>query len=261
EGREQDVPRVVAGHREGRAGGVETVEARHPDVHEDDVGVGAADEVDDGRSVLGAADDVHVRLRVEQSPEALPDHGLIIDDGHTDRRRRRWRHPRRGGPVIHVPRFPDSRHGSTLPEGPAQHPGESREYVLRAPRLSGFHPRVGSRTRTKHPFVSCAGTDVLLSVSAMIITAIVLATAAALCLALGTHLQRHAVAALPPGLRRRSTWVAGLGLMGLVTVLNVIALGLGPVSIVQPIGAVSLVFAALISRSFFALRLGAPMLA
>ena len=95
----------------------------------------------------------------------------------------------------------------------------------------------------------------------MIITAIVLATAAALCLALGTHLQRHAVAALPPGLRRRSTWVAGLGLMGLVTVLNVIALGLGPVSIVQPIGAVSLVFAALISRSFFALRLGAPMLA
>ena len=95
----------------------------------------------------------------------------------------------------------------------------------------------------------------------MIITAIVLATAAALALALGTHLQRHAVAALPPGLGRRVTWVTGLGLMGLVTVLNVIALGLGPVSIVQPIGAVSLVFAALISRRFFGLRLGAPMLA
>src|SRR5699024_3286613 len=76
EGREHDDPRVVAGHREDRAGGVEAVEARHPNVHEDDVGGGAADEVDDGRSVLGAADDLHVRLRVEQGPEALPDHGL-----------------------------------------------------------------------------------------------------------------------------------------------------------------------------------------
>lgn len=48
--------------------------------------------------------------------------------------------------------------------------------------------------------------------------------------------------------------------MGLVTVFNVIALGLGPVSIVQPIGAVSLVFAVLIGRRYFGLRLGAPLL-
>lgn len=94
----------------------------------------------------------------------------------------------------------------------------------------------------------------------MIITAIVLATAAAFCLALGTHFQQHAVAAMAPGPRRRATWVTGLGLMGLVTVLNVIALGLGPVAIVQPIGAVSLVAAVLIGRRFFGLRLGAPLL-
>src|SRR5699024_5046965 len=95
----------------------------------------------------------------------------------------------------------------------------------------------------------------------MIITAIVLATAAALCLALGTHLQSHPVAALPPGRRRRSSCVAGLGLMGLVPVPNVTAHGLAPVPLGLPIGAVSLVFAALISRRFFGLRLGAPMLA
>lgn len=94
----------------------------------------------------------------------------------------------------------------------------------------------------------------------MIITAIILAAIAAFCLALGTHFQQYAVATMAPGPKRRATWITGLGLMGLVTVLNVIALGLGPVAIVQPIGAISLVFAALISRRFFGLALGAPLL-
>lgn len=94
----------------------------------------------------------------------------------------------------------------------------------------------------------------------MIITAIVLATAAAFCLALGTHFQQYAVATMTPGPKRRATWITGLGLMGMVTVLNVIALGLGPVAIVQPIGAISLVFAALIGRRHFGLQLGAPLL-
>lgn len=94
----------------------------------------------------------------------------------------------------------------------------------------------------------------------MIITAIVLATLAAFALALGTHFQQYAVATMAPGPKRRATWVTGLGLMGMVTVLNVIALGLGPVAIVQPIGAISLVFAALISRRYFGLQLGAPLL-
>ena len=94
----------------------------------------------------------------------------------------------------------------------------------------------------------------------MIITAIILATVAAFCLALGTHFQQYAVATMTPGPKRRATWITGLGLMGMVTVLNVIALGLGPVAIVQPIGAISLVFAALISRRYFGLQLGAPLL-
>ena len=94
----------------------------------------------------------------------------------------------------------------------------------------------------------------------MIITAIVLATVAAFCLALGTHFQQYAVATMTPGPKRRATWITGLGLMGMVTVLNVIALGLGPVAIVQPIGAISLVFAALIGRRYFGLKVGAPLL-
>lgn len=90
----------------------------------------------------------------------------------------------------------------------------------------------------------------------MITSAIILAVVAAFCLAFGTHFQQHAVSTMPPGRKRSLTWVTGLGLMGMVTILNVIALGLGPVSIVQPIGAISLVVAAFISSRYFGLRLG-----
>lgn len=88
----------------------------------------------------------------------------------------------------------------------------------------------------------------------MIITAVILALIAAICLALATHLQQHAVSAQQPGRARTLTWSTGLVLMGLTTVLNVSALGLGPVTIVQPIGALSLVVAAVISIRCFGLR-------
>ncbi|MGO1397350.1 hypothetical protein BSP109_01955 [Brevibacterium sp. Mu109] len=95
--------------------------------------------------------------------------------------------------------------------------------------------------------------------------AIGIAVIAALCLALGTHLQHRAVSGAadthaavthtptagttppPPrrlvGLLRSPLWLVGLGLLALETGLNMVALGLAPVALVQPIGTLSLVAA------------------
>ena len=95
--------------------------------------------------------------------------------------------------------------------------------------------------------------------------AISIAVVAALCLALGAHLQHRAVAgdaaspsvmtgAGPPSPRRlvrllRSPlWVLGLGLLTLETGLNMVALGLAPVALVQPIGTLSLVAAVILGN-------------
>ncbi len=94
--------------------------------------------------------------------------------------------------------------------------------------------------------------------SLMITVAIGLAAFAALCLALGTHLQHRALSgasvapsapgAPPPprrllGLLRSPPWLLGLSLLTLETVLNIVALGLAPVALIQPIGTLSLVAA------------------
>ena len=74
--------------------------------------------------------------------------------------------------------------------------------------------------------------------------AIVVALAAAGCLALGTHAQHRAVASGATTLRsfsRSPLWLAGMGLLVLETVLNILALGLAPVALIQPLGALSLV--------------------
>lgn len=86
---------------------------------------------------------------------------------------------------------------------------------------------------------------------------IVLAVIAALSLAIGTHLQHRAVATggvtrgrglnWLSGLLCQPLWLVGLGLLATETVLNVLALGLGPVALVQPIGILSLVTAIVIS--------------
>lgn len=95
--------------------------------------------------------------------------------------------------------------------------------------------------------------------------AISIAVVAALCLALGAHLQHRAVAgdtaspsvmtgAGPPSPRRlmrllRSPlWVLGLGLLTLETGLNMVALGMAPVALVQPIGTLSLVAAVILGN-------------
>jgi len=88
--------------------------------------------------------------------------------------------------------------------------------------------------------------------------AIGLAVIAALCLAVGTHLQHRAVAraAAFTGPRRAPrrllwllgspVWLLGLALLALETLLNMVALGLAPVSLVQPIGTLSLVAAVIL---------------
>lgn len=102
--------------------------------------------------------------------------------------------------------------------------------------------------------------------------AISIAVIAALCLALGTHLQHRAVtgaavsptamagAATPPPRRlarllRSPLWLLGLGLLTLETGLNMVALGLAPVALVQPIGTLSLVAAVILgSRAWGSVR-------
>lgn len=74
--------------------------------------------------------------------------------------------------------------------------------------------------------------------------AILVALAAAGCLALGTHAQHRAVASGATTLRSLThspLWLVGLGLIVLETVLNILALGLAPVALIQPLGALSLV--------------------
>lgn len=85
--------------------------------------------------------------------------------------------------------------------------------------------------------------------------AVLLALLSALCLAVGTQQQGSAVAdrssgrlragALPALLRSRR-WLLGLVLLGLGTGLNVAALGLATVTVVQPMGVVALVVTTLL---------------
>lgn len=102
----------------------------------------------------------------------------------------------------------------------------------------------------------------------MVNASIVLALLAAIGLAVGTHLQHYAVrsgdskpSAEPTrALVLRPLWLLGLALLVLETVLNIGALALGPVALVQPIGAVSLVVAAVISAKVLGRRLSLPLL-
>lgn len=109
------------------------------------------------------------------------------------------------------------------------------------------------------------------TVVVMSLTAIAFAAIGALGLAVGTHLQHRAVredpvpADPPAGTRRagalairalaRPVWLLGMGVIVLATALNVVALGLAPIALVQPVGSLALVCAALIS----ALALRVPL--
>ena len=75
--------------------------------------------------------------------------------------------------------------------------------------------------------------------------AIALALVAAVCLAVGTHAQHRAIASTGGSALRQAARsplrLMGLGLLVLETVLNVLALGLAPVALIQPLGTLFLV--------------------
>ncbi|OPF80637.1 hypothetical protein VT50_0211870 [Streptomyces antioxidans] len=89
---------------------------------------------------------------------------------------------------------------------------------------------------------------------------VLLALASAVCYAAGAILQEH-VAATTPRLAsaplRRGTWWTAVTLNGAGAVLHVIALAYGPLSVVQPLGALTIVFALPMAALFVRRRVGA----
>ncbi len=108
----------------------------------------------------------------------------------------------------------------------------------------------------------------------MVLLPVLLAAVGAVGLAAGTHLQHRAVrlgamhrdpaspprpnARIPDGLLqmwRSPLWLLGGAVIVGATALNVVALGLAPISVVQPVGALALVVAAVISAGSSGLRI------
>lgn len=100
----------------------------------------------------------------------------------------------------------------------------------------------------------------------MLILAISLATIGAFGLAVGTHLQHRAIGqgTKAPGQSmnirvvralRNPLWVLGTVIIVVQTVLNVVALGLAPVAVVQPVGSLALVCAVIISARAIGIRM------
>ena len=66
------------------ARGLESVELRHADVHEDHVGSELAGACEGLESVGRLADDLDVLLRFEDQPEAAAHERLVVGDEHPD---------------------------------------------------------------------------------------------------------------------------------------------------------------------------------
>lgn len=100
----------------------------------------------------------------------------------------------------------------------------------------------------------------------MIWCAIGLAVLSAVCLAGGTHVQSLAVLHRTEGtlparvmleLLSSPHWVAGLALLGIATVCNVIALSLAPVSVIQPVGVLALALTTILHCRSVGVRINA----
>ena len=61
-----------------RVGGGDAVQGRHPDIHEDDVGLSGLDHGKNTDTVGGLTDHAHVLLRIEDHAEAGTDQVLIV---------------------------------------------------------------------------------------------------------------------------------------------------------------------------------------
>ncbi|MDX3230506.1 DMT family transporter [Streptomyces sp. ME19-01-6] len=89
---------------------------------------------------------------------------------------------------------------------------------------------------------------------------VLLALASAVCYAAGAILQEHVAATTPPrpyaALRRGRWWIAVV-LNGTGAVLHVLALAYGPLSVVQPLGALTIVFALPMAAVFVRRPVGA----
>lgn len=89
---------------------------------------------------------------------------------------------------------------------------------------------------------------------------VLLALASAVCYAAGAILQEHVAATtprFPSAPLRRGSWWAAVTLNGTGAVLHVIALAYGPLSVVQPLGALTIVFALPMAALFVRRRVGA----
>lgn len=89
---------------------------------------------------------------------------------------------------------------------------------------------------------------------------VLLALASAVCYAAGAILQEHVAATTPPrpyAALRRGRWWTAVVLNGTGAVLHVLALAYGPLSVVQPLGALTIVFALPMAAVFVRRPVGA----
>jgi hypothetical protein len=66
-------------------GGLHPVAARHPQVHQHDVGVVLRDQVERGEPVGGGADHLDPGQQPEQRDQAFANHRLVVGEHHAQR--------------------------------------------------------------------------------------------------------------------------------------------------------------------------------
>jgi hypothetical protein len=95
----------------------DAADARHPQVHEHDVGLETLDEHDGGLAVTGGADHLDTGERAEQGLETLAHRGLVVHDDDPHVGTVTWTtHPQEPGPACTAP--PSGSMRSRIPRRP-----------------------------------------------------------------------------------------------------------------------------------------------